>query len=156
MGSQTVEHNWVTNTFTLPATYFFLLSHSIMSDSLWPHGLQHTRLPCPSPSLRVCSNSCPLSWLFYPTISSSVVPFSSCLQSSPALGPFPMSWLFASAHPASISGSKAVHHSIPNRKMPWQDQRETKKVEGYFLNFEQESTFSFCIGASKLCSWPYA
>ena len=67
-----------------------------MSDSLWHYGLQHTRFPCPSPIPRVCSNSCPLSWWCHPTISSSVVPFSSCFQSSPASGSLPMSWLFAS------------------------------------------------------------
>ena len=67
-----------------------------MSSSLWRHGLQHARLPCPSPSPRVCLNSCPLSRWCHPTISSSVVPFSSCLQSFPAAGSFPMSWLFAS------------------------------------------------------------
>ena len=54
-----------------------------MSNSLWPHGLQHSRLPCPSPSPRVCSNSCPLSQWCHPIISSSVVPFSSCPQSFP-------------------------------------------------------------------------
>jgi len=54
-----------------------------MSDSLWPHGLQHARLPCPSPTPRACSNSCPSSWWCHPTISSSVIPFSSCLQSFP-------------------------------------------------------------------------
>ena len=64
--------------------------------TLQPHGLQHTRLPCPSPSPRACSNSCPLRQWCHPTISSSVVPFSSCLQSFPASGSFPMSWLFTS------------------------------------------------------------
>ena len=73
-----------------------LFSCSVMSNSLQPHRLQHTRLPCPSPSPRVCSNSCPLSWWWHPTFSSSVIPFSSCLQSFPALGSFPVSWLFAS------------------------------------------------------------
>ena len=67
-----------------------------MSNSLRSYGLQHTRLPCPSPSSRVCSNSCPLSRRCHPTISSSVVPFSSCLQSFPASGSFPMSQLFTS------------------------------------------------------------
>ena len=67
-----------------------------MSDSLWPNELQHTRIPCPSPSPRVCSNSGPLSQWCHPTISSSVVPFSSCLQSFQASGSFPKSWLFAS------------------------------------------------------------
>ena len=65
-----------------------------MSDSLRPHGLQHTSLPCPSPTPEACSNSCPLSRWCHPTISSSVVPFSSCFQSIPASGSFPMSQFF--------------------------------------------------------------
>ena len=73
-----------------------LFSRSVVSDSLWPPGLQHTRLPCPSPSTWTCSNSCPLSRWCHPTISSSVLPFSSCLQSFPTSGSFPMSQLFAS------------------------------------------------------------
>ena len=68
----------------------------LKSSSLWPHGLQHARLPCPSPTPRVHSNSRPLSWWCHPTTSSSVVPFSSCPLSFPASGSFPMSWLFAS------------------------------------------------------------
>ena len=72
-----------------------LQSCSVMSDSLWPHRLQYTRLPCPSPSPRACSNSCTLSQWCHPPISSSVVPFS-CLQSFPASKSFPMSLLFAS------------------------------------------------------------
>ena len=67
-----------------------------MSDSLQLHGLQHARIPYPSPTPRACSNSCPSSWWCHPTISSSVVPFSSCPQSFPASGSFPMSQLFAS------------------------------------------------------------
>ena len=59
-------------------------SRSVVYDSLWPHGLQHARLPCPSPAPGACSNSCSLSQWCHPTISSSVVPFSSCLQSFPA------------------------------------------------------------------------
>ena len=69
-------------------------SCSEVSNSLWFHGLQHTRLPCSSSTPRVFSNSCPL-W-YHPTISFSVVPFSSCLQSFPGAGSFIMSWLFAS------------------------------------------------------------
>ena len=68
-----------------------LFSHSVVSDFLRPHGL-----PCPSPAPGACSNSCPLSWWCHPTISSSVAPFSSCFQSFPASGSFPMSQLFAS------------------------------------------------------------
>ena len=67
-----------------------------LSDSLRPHGLQHARLPCPSPTPGACSNSCPSCWWYHPTISSSVVPFSSCLQSFPASGSFLMSQFFAS------------------------------------------------------------
>ena len=73
--------------------YLLLFSHSVMSDFLWPHGLQHTRLPCPSLFPRVCSNLCLLIWWCHPTISSSITPFSSCLQSFAASGSFPMSWL---------------------------------------------------------------
>ena len=67
-----------------------------MSDSLWPHGLQHARPPYPSPTPGVYSNSCPLSQWYHPTISSSVIPFSSLLQPFPASGSFPMSQLFKS------------------------------------------------------------
>ena len=66
-----------------------------MPESLQPHGLLCARLPCPSPTPRACSNSCPLSWWCHPTISSSVVPLSSCLQSFLASGSFPMSQFFA-------------------------------------------------------------
>ena len=71
-------------------------SPSVMSDSLRPHGLQHTRLPCPSPTPRACSNSCPSSRWCHPIISSSVVHFSSRLQSFRASGSFPMSQFFTS------------------------------------------------------------
>ena len=70
-------------------------SHSVVSDSLWPHELQHARPPCPSPTPGIHSNSCPLSRWCHPAISSSVVPFSSCPQSLPASESFPMSQLFA-------------------------------------------------------------
>ena len=80
----------------IPKLWWLLFSHSVVSNFLWPHGLQHTKLPCPSLSPRVCSNSSPLSWWGHPTISPSIVPFSSCLQFFPASGSFPMSWLFPS------------------------------------------------------------
>ena len=70
-------------------------SLSVLSDSLWHHELQHARPPCPSPTPRVHSNSCPLSWWCHPAISSFVVPFSSCPQSLPASESFPMSQLFS-------------------------------------------------------------
>ena len=69
-----------------------------MSNSLWPHELQDTRLPCPSLSSRVCLNAYPLSWWCHPTISSSVAPFS-CPQSFPVSGSFPVCWLFVSGWP---------------------------------------------------------
>ena len=84
-------------------------SPSVMSDSLRPHGLQHTRPPCPSPTPRVCSNSSPLSRWCHPTISSSIITFSSCLQSFPASGSFPMSQLFESGGLSiKISSSTSV------------------------------------------------
>ena len=85
----------------------FQFSRTLVSDSLQPHGLQHARLPCPSPTPRACSNSCPSSWWYHPTISSSVLPFSSCLQSFPASGSFPMSQFFASGG-QSIEASASV------------------------------------------------
>ena len=81
----------------LPLSHMLLLlSHSVVSDSLWPHGLQHARPPCPSPASGAYSNSCPLSQWCHPIISCSVIPFSSHLQSFPASGSFPMSQFFAS------------------------------------------------------------
>ena len=82
-----------------------------MSDSLQPHGLHHTRLPYPSPSPGVCSNSCPLCRWFHPTISSSVTAFSSCPQSFPASGSFPMNWLFASGGQSIWSFSFSISPS---------------------------------------------
>ena len=79
-----------------------------MSDSLWPHGLHHTRLPCPSPTPGACSNSHPLSQWCHPTISSSVVPFSSHLQSFPASGSSPVSQFFASGGQSWLSASASV------------------------------------------------
>ena len=72
------------------ARWWSLLSRLVASDSLWPHGLQHVRLSCPSPSPGACSNSCPLSRWCRPTIPSSVIPFFSCLQSFPVSGFFPV------------------------------------------------------------------
>ena len=94
-----------------------LFSRSVVSDSLQPHGPQHTRPPCPSPTPGVHPNSCPLSRWCHPTISSSVVPFSSCLQSFPASGSFPMSRLFPSGGQSiGASGSASV---IPMNNQGW-------------------------------------
>ena len=84
-------------------------SPSVMSVSLRPHGLQHARLPCPSPTPGACSNSCPWSQWCHPTISSSVIPFSSSLQSFSASGSFPMSQLFTSGGQSiGVSASASV------------------------------------------------
>ena len=92
-------------------------SRSVVSDSLWPHGLQHTRPPCPSPTPRVYSNSCPLSWWFHPTISSSVIPFSSHLQSFPASGSVQMSQFFTSGgHGVGVSALTSV---LPMNIQDW-------------------------------------
>ena len=85
-----------------------LLLFSCSIVSLWPHGLWHTRPPCPSPSPRVCPSSCPLSWWCHPTISSSVTPFS-CFQSFPPSGSFPVSWFFVSGGQSiGVSASASV------------------------------------------------
>ena len=84
-----------------PLLFLLLFSHSVMSDSLQPHGLQHTRFPFRPLSSRVHSRSCPLSHWYYPTISSSVIPFSSCLQSFPESGSF--KWVSSSHQVATVS-----------------------------------------------------
>ena len=90
-------------------------SHSIVSDSSQPHGPQHARLPCPSPTPRVCSNSCPLSQWCHPTISSSVVPFFSYLQSLPPSGSFQMSQLFT-------LGGQSIGVSVSTSVLPMNTQ----------------------------------
>ena len=92
--------------------------HSVMSDSLRPHGLQHARLPCPSPTPRACSNSCPLSQWYNPTISSSVVCFFSCLPSFPASGSFPRSRFFFNIRWPNI-GVSAPTSVLPVNIQDW-------------------------------------
>ena len=105
-----VEVHGVTKSQTQLSDWTELLfNHSVISNSLWSHGLQHTRLPCPSLLPRICSNSCPLSQWCYPTISSSVTLFSSHPQSFPASGSFLISQLFASGgHCTGASTSASV------------------------------------------------
>ena len=114
--------------FKLEDNYFIMLcwfllyrsdqiSRSVVSNSLRPHESQHTRLPCPSPTPGVYSNSCPLSRWWHPTISSSVVPFSSCLQSFPASVSFQMSQFFASGgQNVGVSASASV---LPMNTQDW-------------------------------------
>ena len=115
--------NYWSDAFSLS---LFQFSRSVMSNSLWPHGLRHTRLPCPSPTPRDCSNSRPLSQWCHPTISSSVVPFSSCLYSFPAWGFFQMSQFFTSS--GQSIGASASTSVLPNEhlglisfRMDWLD-----------------------------------
>ena len=92
-------------------------SCSVVSDSLWSHESQHPRPPCPSPTPRVHSNSCPLSWWCHPAISTSVLPFSSYTQSLPASGSFPMSQLFTwGGQSIGVSASASV---LPMNIQDW-------------------------------------
>ena len=96
---------------------FSEFSHSVMSNFLWPHGLQHARPSYPSPTPGAYSNSCPSSWWCHPAISSSVVPFSSYLQSFPASGSFPMSQFFESGGQSiRVSASASV---LPMNIQDW-------------------------------------
>ena len=92
-------------------------SLSVLSDSLWPHELQHARPPCPSPTSGIHSNSCPSSWWCHPAISSSVIPFASCSQSLPVSESFPMSQLFTwGGQSIGISASASV---LPMNTQYW-------------------------------------
>ena len=99
------------------STEQFQFSHSVVSDSLQPHGLQHTRPPYLSPTPGACSNSCPLSRWCHPNISSSVIPFSSHIQSFPASGSFPNNQLFALGDQSiGVSASASV---LPMNTQDW-------------------------------------
>ena len=102
------------NQFIISSVQF---SRSVVSNSSWPHGLQHARPPCPSSAPGVYSNSCPSSQWCYPTISSSVVPFSSCLQSFPASGSFPVSQFFPSG--GQNIGASASASVLPMNTQDW-------------------------------------
>ena len=92
-------------------------SYSVVSDSLRPHGQPHAKPPCPSPTPRVYSNSCPLIWWCHPTISSSVIPLSSSLRSFTASGSFPMSQFFASGSQSiGVAASTSV---LPMNIQDW-------------------------------------
>ena len=113
---RTALHVWF-STATCVQFTSVQFSRSVVSNSLRPHGLQHTRPPCPSPTSGVYPNSCPLSQWCHPTMSSSVVPFSSHLQSFPASGSFPMSQFFAAGgHNIGVSASSSV---LPMNTQDW-------------------------------------
>ena len=108
--------------------------HSVVCDSLRPHGLQHARLPCPSPTPRVYSNSCPLSRWWHPIISSSVVHFSSRLQSFPASGSFQMSQFFTSGGQGIGVSASASVLAIDSLRMDW---LELFAVQGTLMSLFQ-------------------
>ena len=114
-------YNSCINPIYFPALFisvqFSSVAQSVVSDSLQPHGLQHARLPCPSPTPRVYSNSCPSSRWWHPTILSSVVPFFSCLQSFPASGSFQMSQFFTSG--SQSFGDSASASVLPMNIQDW-------------------------------------
>ena len=103
--------------FCAETIIFHFQFSSVVSNSLWPHGLQHARTPCLSPTPRVHRNSCPSSWWCHPAISSSVIPFSSCPQSLPASESFPVSQLFTSGGQSTgVSASASV---LPKNTQDW-------------------------------------
>ena len=128
-------------------------SRSVVSDSLRPHGLQHARLTCPSPTPEACSNSHPLSQWCHPTISSSVVPFSSRLQSFPASGSFPISQLFASGGQSiGVSASASV---LPMNIQDWPPlgwtgwiSLQSKRLLRVFSNTAVQKRHFFCAQLS--------
>ena len=120
-------------------------SRSIMSSSLWPHGLQHARLPCPSPTPKACSNSCPSSQWCHPTITSRVIPFSSHLQSFPASGSFPMNQFFTSGgQNIGVSASASV---LPMTIQDWFPLGWTGWIS---LQLIKRNTPACCISESNL------
>ena len=124
-----------------------------MSDVLQPHGLQHARTPCPSPTPRCYSNSCPLSWWCYPTVSSSIVPFSSCPQSFPASGSFQMNQFFASG--GQSIGASASASAVPMNIQDWFPLGWTGWISLQFkgLSWESFPTLQFkSINSSVLSS----
>ena len=113
--SEYLIHNKCPATVILFSSVQF--SHSVVSDSLWPHESQHARPPCPSPTPRVHSNSCPSSRWCHPAISYSVIPFSSCTQSLPASGSFPLNQLFTwGGQSIGVSASASV---LPMNTQDW-------------------------------------
>ena len=121
-------------------------SCSVMSDSLRFHGLLYTKPPCPSPTHGVHSNSCPLSWWCHPTISSSVVPFSSRIQSFPASGSFQMSQLFASGdYSIGVSASASV---LPK---PMHSMNNIMKLRFFKSYYRKNSVREKAIGKQWIC-----
>ena len=131
-------------------------SRSVMSSSLQPHGLQHARPPCPSLTPRVHPNPCPLSQWCHPAISSSVVPFSSCLQSSPASGSFQMSQLFASGG-RSIGFSFSIspfneYSGLISFRMAWLDFLAVQGTLKSLLQHHSSKASISCYVTANICN----
>ena len=139
-------------------------SHSVVSDSLWPHESQHARPSCPSPTLGTHSNSCPLSWWCHPAISSSVIPFSSCPQSLPASESFPISQLFGwGGQSIGVSASGSV---FPMNTQDWSPlgwtgwiSLQSKGLSRVFSNttLQKHQFFGAQLSSqsnSHICTWP--
>ena len=132
-----------------------------MFDSLWLHGLQHARLPCSLPSPGAYSNSCPLSQWCHPTISSSVAHFSSCPQSFPASGTFPVNWLFPSG--GQIIGASASASVLPVNTQGWFPlgltgliSWQSKGLSRVFFKIWKHKFFSIQLSLwsnSHICTW---
>ena len=138
----------------------FQFSRSVMTDSLWSHEPQHTRPPCPSPTPRVYPNSCPLSRWCHQAISSSVVPLSSCPQSFPASGAFPMSQLFTSG--GQSIGVSASTRVLPMNTQDWSPLKwtgwislQSKGLSRVFSNTTVQKHQFFCTQSNSLIhTWP--
>ena len=132
-----------------------LFNCSVVADSLQPHRLRHARLPCPSPTPRVYSNSCPLSRWCHPTISSSVIPFSSCLQSFPGSGSFQMSQLFTSGGQSiGVSASASV---LPMNIQDWFPLGLTGLIslqsKGHSRVFSNTTVWKHLFLSAQPCLW---
>ena len=135
---------WVSDAIQLSCPKF---SCSVVSDSLWPHEPQHARPPCPSPTPGAYPNSSPLSWWCHPNTSSSVVPFSSCLQSLPASGSFQMSQFFKTG--GQSTGASASASVLPMNTQDWSPLGQTgwislqsKGFSRVFSNTQFKSIYS--------------
>ena len=154
---------YVTECFRVP-TMLVLFSCSVVSDSVWPHGLQHARPPCLSLYPGAFSNSCPLSRWCHPTISSSVIPFSSCLQSFPASGSFPMSQFFASGGQstgvsASVSSPSNEYSGMTSFRIDWFHFLAVHGTIRVFSNTTVQKHQFFGVHCSlrsnsHICTWP--
>ena len=131
----------------------------VMSDCLWPHGLQHARLPYPSPSPRVCSDSCPLSWLCYLTISSSAAPFSFCLQPFPASGSFPVTVRIRWPNYWSFSISPSNEYSrLTSFRIDWFDHAVQGTLKSLLQHQSSKASIPLPWQTAKcrnICSFPW-